>query len=157
VLAGVVEGEAARALMGHVLDDPSLVPCSIYFRHYLHAALNRAGAGDRYLDLLGPWREMLAAGLTTWAETGEAEVRPDCHGRARQAGLRAVPHRARHRLRGAGLPSRRGPALPGPPGRGLGRDPPPARRGLGRPAPAWRGPRRGGRAAAWRGGRARVG
>lgn len=79
VLAGVVEGAEARAVMDRVISDPSLVPCSIYFRHYLHAALNRAGEGDRYLDMLGPWREMLAGGLTTWAETNEPDVRSDCH------------------------------------------------------------------------------
>jgi hypothetical protein len=79
VLADVVEGPAARAVMDRVLSDTSLVPCSIYFRHYLHAALNRTGQGDRYLELLGPWRQMLAEGLTTWAETNEPDVRSDCH------------------------------------------------------------------------------
>ena len=79
VLAGLVEGDAARALLERVLADGSLVPCSIYFRHYLHAALNRAGLGDLYLDLLRPWRDMLDLGLTTWAETGEPTVRSDCH------------------------------------------------------------------------------
>jgi hypothetical protein len=79
VLAGVVEGPAARVVMDRVLSDASLVPCSIYFRHYLHAALNRTGQGDRYLELLSPWRQMLAEGLTTWAETNEPDVRSDCH------------------------------------------------------------------------------
>ena len=79
VLAGVVEGAEARAVMDRVLSDTSLVPASIYFRHYLHAALNRTGQGDRYLELLGPWRQMLAEGLTTWAETNEPDVRSDCH------------------------------------------------------------------------------
>jgi hypothetical protein len=79
VLAGVVEGAEARAVMDRVLSDTSLVPASIYFRHYLHTALNRTGQGDRYLELLGPWRRMLAEGLTTWAETNEPEVRSDCH------------------------------------------------------------------------------
>ncbi|HEV7499489.1 MAG TPA: family 78 glycoside hydrolase catalytic domain [Vicinamibacteria bacterium] len=79
VLAGVVEGAEARAVMERVLSDTTLVPASIYFRHYLHAALNRSGQGDRYLELLGPWRRMLAEGLTTWAETNEPDVRSDCH------------------------------------------------------------------------------
>lgn len=79
VLAGVVEGAEARAVVDRTLSDASLVPCSIYFRHYLHAAVNRTGLGDRYLDLLGPWRQMLAEGLTTWAETNEPDVRSDCH------------------------------------------------------------------------------
>jgi hypothetical protein len=35
--------------------------------------------GDRYLDLLEPWRRMLREGLSTWAETNEPDVRSDCH------------------------------------------------------------------------------
>ncbi len=34
--------------------------------------------GDRYLDLLNPWKEMLALGLTTWAEQPEP-TRSDSH------------------------------------------------------------------------------
>jgi len=78
VLAGLVEGDAARALIVRVLTEPDLVPCSIYFRHYVHAALNRTGEGDRLLDQLGPWRRMLALGLTTWAEK-EDPSRSECH------------------------------------------------------------------------------
>ena len=78
ILAGLAEGEAARALIDRVLGEPDLVPCSIYFRHYLHTALNRAGEGDRLLDQLGPWRRMLALGLTTWAEK-EDPSRSECH------------------------------------------------------------------------------
>ena len=78
ILAGVAEGEAARALVGRVLTEPGLVPCSIYFRHYVHAALNRTGEGDRLLDQLAPWRRMLALGLTTWAEK-EDPSRSECH------------------------------------------------------------------------------
>ena len=34
--------------------------------------------GDRYLDLLRPWREMVGLGLTTWAEQPEPS-RSDSH------------------------------------------------------------------------------
>jgi len=78
ILAGIVEGEPARVLMGRVLTEADLVPCSIYFRHYLHSALNLTGEGDRLLDQLGPWRRMLALGLTTWAEK-EDPSRSECH------------------------------------------------------------------------------
>ena len=78
VLAGVSEGTEARDLIDRVAGDQSLVQCSIYFRHYLHSAMNKAGAGDRYLDMLGPWRTMLDLGLTTWAETADP-ARSDCH------------------------------------------------------------------------------
>jgi hypothetical protein len=35
--------------------------------------------GDRYLDVLGPWRQMLNDGLTTWAEWNGPDARSDCH------------------------------------------------------------------------------
>ena len=37
-----------------------------------------AGMGDRYLSLLKPWRDMVALGLTTWAEQPEP-TRSDSH------------------------------------------------------------------------------
>lgn len=42
---------------------------SYYFRFYMARALVHAEMGDRYLDTLGPWKQMLSDGLTTWAET----------------------------------------------------------------------------------------
>jgi alpha-L-rhamnosidase len=78
ILAGLVEGDAARDLIRRTIEDTSLPQCSIYFRHYLHSALNKAGEGDRYLDLLDPWRRMLQRGLTTWSEQ-EDPTRSDCH------------------------------------------------------------------------------
>lgn len=78
VLADVAGPERGRAIIDRALEDKSLVQCSIYFRHYLHSALNKVGAGDRYLDLLDTWRTMLDRGLTTWAETADP-TRSDCH------------------------------------------------------------------------------
>ncbi len=78
ILAGLVQGDAARGVMNRVLSDHSLTQCSIYFRHYLNAALKQVNEGDRYLSMLGPWRKMLSLGLTTWAET-EDPTRSDCH------------------------------------------------------------------------------
>jgi alpha-L-rhamnosidase len=78
VLARVVEGEEARALVNRTLADSSLTQCTLYFRHYLHSAVNQVGEGDRYLDLLGEWDKMLERGLTTWAEKPEP-TRSDCH------------------------------------------------------------------------------
>jgi hypothetical protein len=78
VLAGVVKGQEARELALRTLDDKTLTPTSIYFRHYLFTALNHVGEGDRYLDLLGDWRRMLEIGLSTWAEKADP-TRSDCH------------------------------------------------------------------------------
>ena len=79
VLACLIEGENARQVMERTIALTDLTPASIYFRYYLHLAMRKAGLGDRYLDMLDPWREMLASGLTTWAETNSPDVRSDCH------------------------------------------------------------------------------
>jgi alpha-L-rhamnosidase len=57
---------------------PDMTTATYYFRFYLARALEHAGMGDRYLDLLKPWREMVALGLTTWAEQPEP-TRSDSH------------------------------------------------------------------------------
>jgi alpha-L-rhamnosidase len=78
VLANVVEGNQARGVMQRTLEADNLTPASIYFKYYLHQAVARAGLGDRYLELLEDWHQMLEQGLTTWAETLE-KTRSDCH------------------------------------------------------------------------------
>jgi hypothetical protein len=59
-------------------EKPQMETASYYFRFYLARALEHAGMGDRYLELLGPWKNMLALGLTTWAEMPEP-TRSDSH------------------------------------------------------------------------------
>ena len=78
VLAGAIEGEPARELIRRVAADRSLIQCSLYFRFYLLRAMKQAGLGDEYLAQLGPWRDMLAEGLTTFAEIPTG-ARSDCH------------------------------------------------------------------------------
>ena len=60
---------------GHV---PEMTKATYYFRFYLARALEHAGMGNEYLNLLQPWRDMLALGLTTWAEQPEP-TRSDSH------------------------------------------------------------------------------
>jgi alpha-L-rhamnosidase len=57
---------------------PEMTKATYYFRFYLARALDHAGMGDQYLKLLKPWRDMLALGLTTWAEQPEP-TRSDSH------------------------------------------------------------------------------
>jgi alpha-L-rhamnosidase len=57
---------------------PPITAATYYFRFYLSRALVHAGMGDQYLQLLGPWREMISLGLTTWAESPEP-TRSDSH------------------------------------------------------------------------------
>jgi hypothetical protein len=79
VLAGVVEPGRAQELVIRILADKEHAPASIYFRAYLNSTLRKVGLGDRYLASLGPWREMLSDGLTTWAEWNGSDSRSDCH------------------------------------------------------------------------------
>ncbi len=57
---------------------PPMTNATYYFRFYLARALDHAGMGNEYLRLLGPWRQMVSLGLTTWAETPEP-TRSDSH------------------------------------------------------------------------------
>lgn len=56
----------------------NLTAASYYFRFYLARAIDHAGLGDLYLQLLGPWKDMLNNGLSTWAETPDP-TRSDAH------------------------------------------------------------------------------
>ena len=78
-LAHVVPGGQERSVVEKMLASHEMAQSSIYFRAYTNAALREAGLGDRYVSQLGPWREMLRDGLTTWAEWNGADTRSDCH------------------------------------------------------------------------------
>jgi alpha-L-rhamnosidase len=57
---------------------PAMTAATNYFRFYLARALDHAGLGNEYLRLLKPWHDMVALGLTTWAESPEP-TRSDSH------------------------------------------------------------------------------
>jgi hypothetical protein len=78
LLAHLVPPAQGRTVFEKMTADPTLAQSSIYYRAYTNAALREVGLGDRYLDMLAPWREMLQNGLTTWAETADPS-RSDCH------------------------------------------------------------------------------
>ncbi len=78
VLANAVPREAQRDLMERMLNDPSVVKAEMFYRYYLGRALKKTGLGDRYIENLEPWENMLRDGMQTF---GEATVnsRSDCH------------------------------------------------------------------------------
>lgn len=78
VLSGAVPEEWQRGVVQRVLDDSSLTQATFYFRFYLHRAMQQVGLADRYVEELQPWREMLALGLSTFAEEPEP-TRSDAH------------------------------------------------------------------------------
>jgi hypothetical protein len=77
-LADLLPGGETQSLMRRVVDDRTLTQATYYFQFYVFRALQHAGLGDEYLARLQPWRDMLALGLTTWAETPEP-TRSDSH------------------------------------------------------------------------------
>ncbi len=68
-----------RDLMEKILYDDSLIQTTIYYKFYLFRALQKVGFGNRYLDMLSPWKRMLEMGMTTFGET-DINPRSDCHG-----------------------------------------------------------------------------
>lgn len=85
VLHDIAPPERQRALLEKVtvpgggIDAPNgITGVSYYFSFYLAQAFEHAGLGDRYLDLLKPWRGMLARHFTSWPETPDPS-RSDTH------------------------------------------------------------------------------
>jgi hypothetical protein len=56
------------------LERENAAKCTYYFSYYKHLAMRP----DDYLAHLGPWKEMIEEGLTTFAENPDP-VRSDCH------------------------------------------------------------------------------
>ncbi|MGA0555897.1 family 78 glycoside hydrolase catalytic domain [Larkinella sp. VNQ87] len=78
ILTDAVPAAQQKALMQKVMSDISLTQATFYFKFYLFQALKKTGLADQFLPLLQPWRDMLAMGLTTFAENPEP-TRSDCH------------------------------------------------------------------------------
>lgn len=78
VLTNTVEVKTQKQLMDKILSDTTLSQCTYYFRFYLAEAMGKAGLADSYLAQLEPWKQMLDAGLSTFAEEPEP-TRSDCH------------------------------------------------------------------------------
>lgn len=85
VLYDVAPATARRDILervmapGHGIDAPAgITGVTYYFAFYLARALDHAGMGDRYLDLLVTWRALLGQHFTTWPETPDPS-RSDSH------------------------------------------------------------------------------
>jgi hypothetical protein len=78
VLVDLVDPNEQQALMEKIISEKDLTQCTFYFRYYFVRTLKKVGLGDRYIEMLQPWRDMLKIGLTTFAENPEP-TRSDCH------------------------------------------------------------------------------
>ena len=71
VLTSTLPAADEKAVLKNTISNSSLIQCTYYYRFYLLQALKKAGMGNLYLEQLTPWRNMLAIGLTTFAEAPE--------------------------------------------------------------------------------------
>nr|WP_232541098.1 family 78 glycoside hydrolase catalytic domain [Spirosoma endbachense] len=83
VLTDAVPVAQQAALLQKVMTEKSigsdtLTQATFYFKYYLFEAMKKTGLGDQFVAQLKPWRDMLAMGLTTFAENPEP-TRSDCH------------------------------------------------------------------------------
>ncbi len=78
ILTDAIPVKNQKVMMQKILDDNDLIQTTIYYKFYLFNALQKAGLGDQYLDLLENWTNQLNQGLTTFAET-DIEPRSECH------------------------------------------------------------------------------
>ncbi|UCG86017.1 MAG: alpha-L-rhamnosidase N-terminal domain-containing protein [Gemmatimonadota bacterium] len=78
ILVDAVPASERQDLMQRILTDTTLTQATYYFGYYVLEALARAGLGNRYIEQLDPWRQMLALGLTTTPERPEP-TRSDSH------------------------------------------------------------------------------
>ncbi len=78
ILSGAVSGEQSRKLIERALNNKDITQCTVYFRFYLYRAMKLAGLGNKYVEMLQPWKNMIGMGLTTFAERPEP-TRSDCH------------------------------------------------------------------------------
>jgi hypothetical protein len=89
ILAGAVPKDQRAAILHRMVDAelagddpyraPEIATASYYFRFYVAHALEQEGMGDTYLSLLGPWKNMIGLGLSTWAEEPDP-ARSEDHG-----------------------------------------------------------------------------
>jgi hypothetical protein len=80
ILTNVVKGTDATMLAQKIIAGTGISKASVYFRYYLHRALAKVGLGNKYIDMLGKWKENLVMGMTTWAEIDDINnARSDCH------------------------------------------------------------------------------
>lgn len=78
VLTGMFNSQSEKVIIHKILDEKDLTEATLYFKFYLVQAMKKAGMSDGYLELLKPWKDMIAMGLSTFAETPEP-TRSDCH------------------------------------------------------------------------------
>lgn len=78
ILTNTINPDKQPGVMDEILKEKDLTQTTIYYKFYLFQALRKSGMAGKYVELLQPWKEMIAKGLTTFEE-GDYDERSDCH------------------------------------------------------------------------------
>jgi len=78
ILSEAFSEKEEHQIFKNLIADKSLIQATVYYQFYLFRAMKKVGLANSYLDYLGTWRDMIANGLTTFAERPEPS-RSDCH------------------------------------------------------------------------------
>jgi alpha-L-rhamnosidase len=78
ILTNTIVEEEQHELFQRLISEEDLAKANIYFRFYLTRAAQKSGNGHYFINNLQTWEDMLALGLTTFAEH-ENKTRSDCH------------------------------------------------------------------------------
>jgi len=78
ILTGTIPPDQSKEAISAIYNNEEIAQASYYFTFYMIEAMKHAGLGDKYLETLDPWKEMLDNGLTTFVEQ-PYPTRSDCH------------------------------------------------------------------------------
>jgi alpha-L-rhamnosidase len=78
VLTDAIPKADQKTVLQRIMEDKSIRQATFYFKFYLFQALKKTGMGDAFLPQLKPWHDMVANGLSTFAEEPDP-TRSDCH------------------------------------------------------------------------------
>ncbi|CAN5144232.1 hypothetical protein BH09BAC3_BH09BAC3_24910 [soil metagenome] len=76
VLCELIPKAEQAAFLKRIIANKDITQTTLYFDFYLARAMNKAGVGDLYFDLLSKWKDYLTLGLTTFPE---GVTRSECH------------------------------------------------------------------------------
>lgn len=82
LLTDALPADKAKTAFAHLVSDPDLKRCTVYFSYYLFETYFKMGRGDLFLKRLDLWREYVKLDVTTLLEMPEdakLESRSDCH------------------------------------------------------------------------------
>jgi hypothetical protein len=91
IAADIADADQLRRLQARFPQDDMLAPASFFGLHFVMQALRRLELKGAWIGLLGEWEQMLAAGLSTWAED-IMYWRSMCHAWSSHPALECLEH-----------------------------------------------------------------